>query len=312
MFEKLKVIGGTSSLPLVEDICSYLSGLTNTDIEPIKLISNKTENGEMYVEVCEEVTGCHVFVVQSFNRPINDNIIELMMILDTLHSMDVAEISLVVPYFGYNHNKTFNFENIPHYQRVIANIIQTSQIKRIITIGHQSHKLRGLFNIPLININDANLLSEYVLRDVTDYAITTCNRNIEHQLEYWSQKVKHEIIANSAESYLNNVFEDRRVILIDSDLTEYRRICSFAKMLHKKGAKSINCYISHGIITEYCFNELQDSKINHIYITNTVTLPKETRKNLQFTIIEVDEVLAQTMLQVYRHTSLSYMVNTFL
>ena len=308
-----KVISGWSNDQLVDDVCTYLSKFLHLNTEPVDIKLGNFSDGETRVEIKENLRGYHVFVIQSLSNPVNDNLMELCFILDALKRASVSQVTVILPYYGYARQDRKVLPRVPISAKVVADIIQTCGLDRLVTIDLHANQIQGFFNCPVDNLYASSILLNHMDID-KDTVIVSPDKGGTELAMYYAQKLncelafcyKHREKPNEvAEMKLIGNVKNKNCILVDDMIDTAGTLVKAGRLLKQYGAKDIEVYATHGIFSGPSIDRLENSEISQINITNTIQLPSQILTSPKFNVINVDMLIAEAIKRIYNKESLS-------
>lgn len=309
-----KVVSGSSNIPLVDDICKYILHEYNYVINPCDVLLDTFKDGELRVQINENLRGYHVFVVQSLSYTINDHLMELCLILDTLKRCNVKEVTVIVSFLGYSRQDKKDKPRTPISAKVVADIIQVCGLDRIVTIDLHAPQIQGFFNCPVDNLYASKLLLEHMNNNPKNLVIVSPDKGGVERASYYAKKLncglafcyKHRDKPNEiAEMKLIGDVKEKTCILVDDIIDTGSTLVKAADILKSNGSRNVEVFATHGVFSGESVQKLTSSYIDKINITNTINLPTKILKNNKFNIINVDEMIAEAIVKIYRKESIS-------
>ena len=306
----IKIFAGNSHKELAEAIALKI-GL------PLGASSvGRFSDGEINIGINEVVRGSDVFIIQSTCTPVNDNIVELLILIDALKRASAGRITAVMPYFGYARQDRKAKARDPISAKLIANLITTAGADRILTMDLHAPQLQGFFDIPLDHLMGAPLLAKYFAQkfekkdDVVvvspDIGSVARSRKFAHMLDIPLAIVdKRRPKANVCE--VMNVIGDvkgKRVILVDDLIDTGGTIVNAANALTDIGAKEVYACCTHGVLSGPAIDRIKSSMIKELITLNTIPLTKEKRMD-KITVLSVADVFAEAIERIYGDISIS-------
>lgn len=274
-------------------------------------------DGEVNIEIHDNVRGKDVFVIQPTCAPTNDNLIELIVMADCLHRASAHRITAVMPYFGYaRQDRRVRSARVPITAKVVADMLSASGIDRILTIDLHADQIQGFFNIPVDNI----YATPVILRDITrqgldDLMIVSPDvggvvraRAIAKQLDDADLAIidKRRPNANEAEvMHIIGDVEGRTCILVDDIIDTAGTLCSAAKALKAEGAVKVIAYCTHPVLSGRALMNIENSTLDELIVTDTIPLSKEAERCRRIRQISIAEELAESIRRVSNEESLS-------
>ncbi|MFK8040375.1 MAG: ribose-phosphate diphosphokinase [Rickettsiaceae bacterium] len=274
----MKIIAGSAS----EELSKNLSLITDTHILQTNL--KRFHDGEIFVEIQEKIENDTVCIVQSTASPVHDNLIELLLLVDAAKRSGASRIIAIIPYFGYSRQDRQMSCSSSIGVSVIAKILSNSYIDEIITFDFHSVQLAGFFDINAININPDQMVlkvlskyySEINCKDIVlispDIGGAKNLKNIAYQSNHPISIVdKHRVHdVCMATNLLGADVRNKHCIIIDDILDTGNTLCAAIKLLYDNGAKIVDAYISHAILSNNAVQLIQNTNINKIYYTDTI------------------------------------------
>jgi ribose-phosphate pyrophosphokinase len=309
--KNIKIFSGTSHPELAKDIANIL-GLSVGDAKVATF-----SDGEISVDINETVRGTDVFVVQSTNNPVNNNIMELLIMIDAFKRASAGRITAVVPYYGYARQDRKAKARDPITAKLVADILTAAGADRVLTMDLHAAQIQGYFNIPLDHLLGAPILAKYFIQkgfaekeDVVvvspDLGSVTRARNFADKLHAPIAIIdKRRPKANVSE--IMNVIgdiKDKTVILIDDMIDTAGTITNGANALVKMGAKEVYACCTHSVLSGPAIDRIKESAIKELVMLNTINLPEDKMLD-KFKILSVAPVFAEAIKRIYEDISVS-------
>lgn len=307
---EIKIIAGNSNRELAEKIADYI-GVKMSDCEVTKF-----SDGEISVNINETVRGCDVFVVQSTNNPVNDNLMELLIMIDALKRASAGRITAVIPYYGYARQDRKAKARDPITAKLVANLITAAGADRVLTMDLHAAQIQGYFDIPLDHMLGGSLLAEYFnKKDIEDLVVVspdlgsvTRSRKFANQL---NGEVPLAIIdkrrpkANVCEvmNLIGDV-EGKNVIMLDDMIDTAGTITNAANALKKFGAKNIYACCTHAVLSGPAIERIKDSAISELIVLDTIRLPEEKQLD-KIKVLTVAEMFGEAIKKIFSNESVS-------
>lgn len=299
----IKIFAGNSSKKLAQAICKQL------DLELGKVEVGKFSDGETAVNIQESVRGCDVFIVQSTNTPVNDNLMELLLIIDACKRASAGRITAVIPYFGYARQDRKARARDPISAKLIADILQTAGANRVLTMDLHSSQLQGFFNIPVDNLMGMPVLARHFKKVGVPDKLTIVSPDT-------GSVVRSRAMASRFDSPLAiidkrrpraNVMEVMNVIgdvkgrtclMLDDMIDTAGTICQGAQALMDNGAKQVIACCTHAVLSGPAIERLEKSPLSKIVVLDTIDLPEEKRIG-KIEIVSIADIFAEAIERVY-------------
>ena len=310
----IKIFSGTSNRPLAEAICKEVgTELGNAEVGAFS-------DGENFVSIYETVRGSDVFVVQSTSSPVNDNLMELLIMIDALKRASAGRITAVMPYFGYARQDRKTKPRDPISAKLVANLITRAGADRVLTMDLHAPQIQGFFNIPVDNLVGAPILANHFRTEIggqkdeyvvvsPDLGSVTRARNFAARLDCPLAIVdKRRARANECE--VMNLIGDVRgksVILVDDMIDTAGTLCNAAAaVLEKGGATRVIAAATHGVLSGPALERLEKSPIEQVILLDTIRQPEERRLD-KIRILPVAPVFSEAIERIYGDRPVSIM-----
>ena len=309
----IKIFSGNSNPELAKAICAKL-GL------PLGSSETKTfSDGESSVSIYETVRGSDVFVIQSTCMPVNDNLMDLLIMIDALKRASAGRITAVIPYFGYARQDRKTKPRDPISAKLVANLIAEAGADRVLTMDLHANQIQGFFDIPVDNLLGAPLFVDYFhekFADVHDETIIVSpDVGSVARVRAFAQKMdmpmaivdKRRQKANSSEvmTIIGDV-RDKHVILLDDMVDTGGSLCHAAEALVTiGGARDVVAAASHGVLSGPAIQRIEDSCIKELFFLNTIPASEDALKCSKIKYVNVADVFAEAISRIFNETSVS-------
>ena len=277
-------------------------------------------DGELKVEIEENVRGHDTFIIQSTCSPTNKNVMEIMLIADALKRSSASRITAVVPYYGYaRQDRRVRSARVPISAKVVADMFASVGIDRVLTIDLHSETIQGFFDMPADNvyatkfmvddIKDNNDRNEVVVVS-PDVGGVVRSRALAKLLDDTDLAIidKRRAVANESE-VMNIIGEvEGKVCIVPDDIIDTAgTLCNAAKALKDKGAKAVKAYITHPVLSGQAIERLNKSDIDELIVTNSIPLNKDAKKCSKIRVISIANIIAECITRLSNEESLSEM-----
>lgn len=306
----IKIFAGNSNRELAEEIAQKI-GL------PLGLATvGKFSDGETAINIDEVVRGSDVFIIQSTCPPVNDNLVELLIMIDAVKRASAGRITAVIPYFGYARQDRKAKARDPISAKLVANLITTAGADRVLTMDLHAPQLQGFFDIPLDHLLGGNILANYFLEkfgDMSDVVVVSPDVGSVSRSRKFAQRLdvplaiidKRRPKANVSE--IMNIIGDvdnKRVILVDDLIDTGGTIVNAANSLMEIGAKEVYACCTHGLLSGPAIDRIKESPIKQLVTLNTI--PLDERKRIDKIVsLSVASVFAEAIERIYGDMSIS-------
>ena len=311
--KEIKVFSGNSNPELAKAICAHLFK------ELGECSCSNFADGECSISVHEPVRGADVFIVQSTCKPVNDNLMELLVMIDAMRRASAGRITAVIPYFGYARQDRKAKSRDPISAKLVANLITAAGADRVLTMDLHAAQIQGFFDIPVDNLFGAPLFAKHYLDiygkgndDVMvvspDVGSTARARNFSLKLGCNMAIVdKRRERANQSEvmNIIGNV-EGKTCILLDDMVDTAGSLCGAAKAIVEiGGAKEVYACASHGVLSGLAIDRINDSAIKELLLLDTIPYPADRQPSDKIRYMSVAPVFAEAIQRVYEEMSIS-------
>ena len=279
--KKLKIFTGNANPELAKEICDYL-GL------PLgEAFVGRFNNGEVQIMIDESVRGKDVFIIQPTSYPVNDNLMELMVMADALKRASARHITAVVPYYGYARQDRKTRGREPITAKLVANLMQTSGITRLVTIDLHAGQIQGFFDVPVDHLYGASILAKYIneknLEDVIvvspDLGGVTRARDLADRIGAPIAIIEKKRPEPGVAKVMNLIgdVKGKNCIIVDDIVDTAGSLVEGAKALKEFGAKSVMAAVTHAVLTDPASERIANSNIKELIVTNTMPLPENCK-----------------------------------
>jgi len=308
---KMMVFTGNANPELAQKVASrlYLSlGKANV---------GKFSDGEIAVELNENVRGKDVFVLQSTCAPTNDNLMELIVMIDALRRASAARITAVVPYFGYaRQDRRVRSSRVPITAKVVADMMVTVGVDRVLTVDLHAEQIQGFFTCPVDNVYGSPVLNDDIQACHYDNLMVVSPdiggvvraRAIAKQLNEADLAIIDKRRPGPNEAQVMNLIgevEGRTCLLVDDMVDTAGTLCKAADALKERGAAKVVAYCTHAVLSGNALENLQNSQLDELIITDTIPLSEEAKAVKKIRQLTIADLLAESMRRVANEESIS-------
>lgn len=307
---EVKIFAGNSCPQLAKAIADKL------ELPLGKCEVSRFSDGEVSVSIGETVRGCNVFVIQSTSEPVNDNLMELLVMIDAFKRASCASCSVVMPYFGYARQDRKARARDPITAKLVANLLQTAGADRILTMDLHSTQIQGFFDIPVDNLLGMPVLAKYFLRNGfknDDLVIVSPDVGSVARSRAMAAKFDAPMAIIDKRRPKANVMEVMNIIgdvrgkvclMLDDMIDTAGTITQGAKALADNGAKEVYACCSHGVLSGPAIKRLEDSVLKKVIILDTIHQPEEKQIE-KIQQVTVADLFAEAIERIYSFTSVS-------
>ena len=305
--EQLKIFAGNSHPELAQDLCDYLgTELVNADITRFK-------DGEIGVRTHETVRGADVFVVQPTSPPVNENLMELLIIIDALRRASARRITAVIPYYGYARQDRKARPRDPITSKLVANLLTQAGARRVLSIDFHAPQIQGFFDIPVDHLYAAPIMIDYfkefsrsdLIAVAPDVGSVKRVRSFAENLNIPMAIIDKRRPKPNVAEVMNVIgkVEGKNVILLDDIIDTAGTITAAAEVLKKKGAKDVYACGTHALFSGPAVERLKNAPITKIIVTNTIAQQEHDLDNLE--VLSVAPLVGEAIDRIFKDLSVS-------
>jgi ribose-phosphate pyrophosphokinase len=311
MVSDMMVFAGNANPQLAQDIATHLG-------MPLgKAVVGHFSDGEIMVEILENVRGKHIFIVQPTCAPTNDHLMELMVIVDAMRRASAGRITAVVPYFGYaRQDRRPRSARVPITAKVIANMLTIVGVSRMLTVDLHADQIQGFFDIPVDNVYASPILLSDIwrARDANvmvvspDVGGVVRARALAKRLDDADLAIidKRRPRANVSQvMHIIGDVRDRTCVLVDDLVDTAGTLCLAAKALKEHGAAKVKAYITHPVLSGPAVENIENSQLDELVVTDTIPLRAEVKACKRIRQVSIAAMLAETMRRINDEESVS-------
>jgi ribose-phosphate pyrophosphokinase len=307
------LFSGNANPKLAQDIAGYL----NMPLGKINV--GRFSDGEVMVEIMENVRGRDVFILQSLCSPANDNMMELLVMADALRRASTAKVTAVIPYMGYTRqDRRPRSARVPITAKVVANMIGAVGIDRVLTVDLHADQIQGFFNMPLDNVYASPvLLGDIWKHKYEDQIVVSPDvggvvraRAVAKRLEDAELAIIDKRRPNPNESEIMNIIGDiegRTCVIVDDLVDTAGTLCNAANALKDHGAVKVVAYCTHAVLSGNAIKNINASKLDELVVTDTIPLSEAAVSCDKIRQLSVAAMLAESIRRVFEGESLSSM-----
>jgi ribose-phosphate pyrophosphokinase len=272
-------------------------------------------DGENYCQVLENVRGRDVFVIQPTSQPVNDNLMELLLILDALKRASAQRINAVIPYYGYARQDRKDKPRVPITSRLVADLLEAVGVDRIICVDVHAAQIQGFFNVPVDHLFAASLFVDHIRHmSLKNLTVVSPDAGGVERARAYAKRLKAELAivdkrreaANVAE--VMNVIGDvkkRNCFIVDDMVDTGGTLCETVEALLKKGAKRVFACATHAVLSGPAADRLKASRITKLFVTDTIPLSEKARKTKKIEVLSVAPLLGEAIRRIHEESSVS-------
>jgi ribose-phosphate pyrophosphokinase len=307
--ERLKIFTGNAHPALARAICEHLGKALG------ELKIHHFSDGEIQLQIQENVRGEDVFVIQPTSTPVDTNLMELLLILDALKRSSAKRITAVLPYYGYARQDRKDKPRVPISARLVAALLETAGADRVLTLDLHAAQIQGFFDIPVDHLFSAPVMIEYFrLQQLSDVTVVSPDAGGVERARAFAKRLnwplaiidKRREEANVAE-VMNVVGEvrNRHCMIVDDIIDTAGTLVKGAEALLEKGALSVTACATHAVLSGGAVARIEASLLKEVVVTNSIPPSEETRKSSRIKSLSIAKLLAEAIRSIHEETSVS-------
>ena len=310
----MKILSGTSNPRLSKEISKKLKlKLINTNIK-------RFADGEIYIEINENIRGNSVFVIQSTSTPANDNLMELLLCIDALRRSSAKNITAVIPYFGYARQDRKVAPRTSISAKVVSNLITNAGASRIVTVDLHAGQIQGFFDIPVDNLFTTPMFARYIKKKFKTKNLVCVSPDVGgvQRTRGLATKIKADLAIidkrrpEPGKSQVMNIIGDvkgKNCIIVDDIIDSGGTIVNAVEALKKAGAIDVYVFITHAVLSGDAAEKIKKSKIKKLIITDTIDNSLKIKNNSKIEVISIAPLMAEAISRISNSTSVSDLFN---
>ncbi|MCH8351631.1 MAG: ribose-phosphate pyrophosphokinase [Chloroflexi bacterium] len=313
MVNELIVLTGNAHRELAESVCNYL------DIPLGKADVFKFANDNTFVRIHENVRQRDVFIIQPTCAPVNDNLMELLIMIDACKRASAGRITAVVPYYGYGRTDKKDQPRVPITARLVADLLTTAGADRMLTVDLHAGQIQGFFNIPVDELTALPILTDYFLaKELSDLVVVAVDigiskraRDVAERLHAPLAIIEKRRTGNDGQSEILNVIGDvegKIALTFDDEILTGGTVVNAARALVEQGVSDIYCCVTHPVLSQDASVLIANSDFKELVVADTIPLPAEKR-NGKITVLPVAPLLGEAIFRIHRGLSVGEMFN---
>jgi ribose-phosphate pyrophosphokinase len=312
--DKFKVFSGTANESLADEVCNFL-GMQRGQAQIMRFA-----DGECYVQIQENVRGCDVFVMQPTCRPVDEHLMELLLMMDALKRASARRITAVIPYYGYARQDRKDKPRVPISSKLVADLLTTAGANRALIVDLHMPQLQGYFNIPVDHLFASPVLVDHFKKlSLPNLTVVSPDAGGVERARFFAKKMdaalaivdKRRVEMNVAE-VMNVIGEvnGRTCLIIDDLIDTAGTLVKTASALIGNGATSVYACASHAVLSGPAVENIRDSVIQQVVVTNTIPLSAEadaarTEKGGKITVLSIAGLIGRAIQSIHEETSVS-------
>lgn len=305
---ELKIFSGNANKSLAQKICDYLKiPLGNAQV-------GRFSDGEITVEIKENVRGRDVFIVQPTSTPVNENLMELLIIIDALRRASAGSITAVVPYYAYARQDRKTAPRMPITAKLVADLISIAGAQRLVTMDLHAGQIQGFFNIPVDHLFAMPVLLEYIREHFSpDLAIVSPDTGGVERARAFAKRLKSSLAiidkrregaAISAMTLIGNVW-GKEAVIVDDMVNTGGTLVKAAELLTRHGARAVYACVTHPVLAKDAVTTISNSLLRSLIVTDTIPLSPEAEACDKIKALTVAPLLAEAIRRIHNQDSVS-------
>lgn len=309
MPEGIQLIAGNSNIGLAKEIADFLN------VSLAEATVSNFSDGEIHVQINDNVRGSDVFVVQSTCTPVNNNIMELLLLIDALKRASAARITAVMPYYGYARQDRKAAPRVPISARLVADMLEVAGIDRLLTIDLHAGQIQGFFDIPVDHLYAAPVIVDYVKKEyANDLVIVSPDAGGVERARAFAKRLDASLAIIDKRREKANVsqvmhvigdVDGKNAILLDDMIDTAGTITQGAVALKENGAKKIVAACAHAVLSGPALDRINESPLEEVIVTNTIPMDSNVEKCKKLNVLSVASLLGDAIRRIHEETSVS-------
>ena len=310
----MKILSGTSNPKLSKDISKQLKlKLVNTNIK-------RFSDGEIYIEINENIRGNSVFVIQSTSNPANDNLMELLLVIDALRRSSAKNITAVIPYYGYARQDRKVAPRTSISAKEVANLLTNAGASRIVTVDLHAGQIQGFFDMPVDNLFTTPLFAKYIKRKFKNKNLICVSPDVGgvQRTRGLATRIKADLAIidkrrpapgkSQVMNIIGNV-KGKTCIIVDDIIDSGGTIVNAVEALKKNGAVDVYVFITHAVLSGDAVAKIKKSKIKKLIITDTIDNSQKIKNNNKIEVLSISSLMAEAIKRISNSNSVSDLFN---
>ena len=306
----MKILTGNSNKHLSQKISKFLKNrLVNSNIR-------KFADGEIYIEINENIRGNSIFLIQSVSSPANDNLMELLLSIDALKRSSAKNITAVIPYFGYARQDRKVVPRTSISAKLVSNLIEKAGADRVVTVDLHSGQIQGFFDIPVDNLFATPIFARHIKKKLKKNNIIcvapdvggTARARALGKLLNVDLAIVDKRRPSPGKSEVMNVIgnvKNKTCILVDDIIDSGGTIVNAARELKKRGAKDVHVYVTHGVLSGNAVEKIKKSSIKNLVVTDTIDNSMKVKKAKNIEVLTISNLVGEAIKRISNSTSVS-------
>jgi len=309
MHGKLKIFSGNSNPVLYERICEILG------VPPGKALVGAFSDGEVRVEIQENVRGGDVFLLQSTCRPVNQHLMELLVLIDAVKRASAWRISSIIPYYGYGRKDAKEAPRVPISAKMVADLLTVAGTHRVVAVDLHANQIQGFFSIPVDNLFAAKILiGDLKERYPQNTVILAPDAGGVERARAFAKRLgadlaiidqRHGALQKERRWRIVGDVKDRTVVIVDDMIDTGKTLLRAAVAAEASGATAVHAYCVHAILSGEAVKKLNDSPLSSLTVTDSIPLPQDAAACAKTRVVSLAPILAEAIKRIYHEESVS-------
>jgi ribose-phosphate pyrophosphokinase len=313
LYGPLKIFSGRAHPVLTQEICAILG------IEPGRVSLYSFADGENYAQIDENVRGADVFIVQPTSPPVNDNLMELLIMLDAFKRSSARRVTAVMPYYGYARQDRKDKPRVPITSKLVADLITAAGADRVLTLDLHASQIQGFFNIPVDHLFAAPVIVKYLKTlELGDLTIVSPDAGGVERARAYAKRVgaalaiidKRRIAANQTEvMHIIGDVEGRNVFIVDDIIDTGGTLIHSVEALAAKGARSISASCTHAVLSGPAISRINESPLHRVIGTNSMPTADKEMECSKLKTLSIADLFAEAIKRIHKEDSVSSLLD---
>jgi ribose-phosphate pyrophosphokinase len=304
----MKIFSGNANFQMAEEIAAHLG------LEVSRADVRKFSDGEIFIEIKENVRGTDAFIVQPTCTPVNDHLMELVIMADAMRRASARRITAVLPYYGYARQDRKVAPRVPISAKVVAEMLMAVGVRRVLCMDLHAGQIQGFFNIPVDHLYAAPILIDYIKDAFDDVIMVSPDAGGVERTRAFAKRLncglaiidKRRDRPNHSEAmHVIGDVKGKIAILMDDMVDTAGTLCNGANTLMENGAREVHACCSHPVLSGPAVDRLNESSIKSLVVTNTIPLQENARGCEKITVLSVSSLLAEAIRRIHNEDSVS-------
>lgn len=309
-FRHFRVCSGQSNPELAERIA------LNLGVELGEMVVDRFADGECQIQYKETVRGVDVFLVQSTSRPVNENIMELLLMIDAARRASAARITAVIPYFGYARQDRKNLPRVPISAKLVANLLQEAGTDRVLTMNLHADQIQGFFDIPVDHLYSTPIVIDYLSSALPESGnvVIAPDAGAANRSRYLAKSLGYDLAIidkrrpkpnESKVAHIIGEVQGKNAIIVDDMVDTAGTMTQAAHAIDRAGARSVRAVATHPIFSDPALQRIADSPLEEVAVCDTISLREDVQQSGRITVLNTHKMLAQAIRCIHEESSIT-------